>query len=1049
MTKRFSATLSVFSLSVMSLSALAYAQDSKLPDQAELGRNDSHDPCLASRYWDDPALKDPFAVAYSMTCRGATASRHLAIARKVRAIDAPAFQASLQCGQASEFDVPQLGRISSRLCFDRSLGLETVESTMKQGKRGKYVLSVSAVRTAQGPAEELLRMLAGYSIDYTDRGRTVTPAVDVSRLASAPDVAAAVVGNINSEASLEQGLRFVHAGLYLEASRVLNDALSRLPADAPVKTRIELLLASGLADSNLRFFSSASDYFKRADDLLAANPGLPDGAVLANKRSIYGALDLLNRRSFGDAIGALNLIETKGVDAGEPLLDPVTVRTLNHSNSSKRAGIEGLVVAPDVGALSQLVIDAQAAWARSVALLAQNKPAESALALAQADRIFAVLLDEKVNQRQIRWLAARLDRQRARLALRNGDQAGAIAALDQAVANLRAASAEGLSGPTLAETELERAGAIARGGGDPEALLANFEVAINSLIASDSQGALMPPAIEQYLDLLIVDFKAHPDGSSAERFFRALQAAGDPAIARQFVALQTVVASDPNLASKVQDQADLERELTRLRFEIDATPSPDAKTLEQLNDKRRKLELRLDALRTELQSNKAYAAVNDAPATVAELRQSLRPGEAYFKLSKVRNYVFGIVVDGAGATIYRVPNPDIEIEPVAEAVRASIDGGGAKLPHYNVGAAYALFKLLTGPAAERILSAKALVVDANGPLLKLPIGVLVADKESVESYTATRTAAPYDYTKVNFLARAVSISTALSPRSLIVSRKAAASRAPLPFIGFAQHMPVSASSEIPGRMVSIGSGCLVEQKTIAELTRLLTPISANELDRAGQALGINQPRELTGAAFTDTAVKGMTDLDQFQVLHFATHGLTEGQWGRCAKAPPGLVTSLDAPGSDALLSFDEIAKLRLDANLVVLSACETASGISGGLARATGQEEAGATLEGLVRAFLAANARAVMSTYWPISNAGESEDLITEFYKAARVGTIGEALRTAQVKIMTNPMSSHPFYWGAFFVVGDAQQPLLTGKAQMAVQTSLGSEASVSLSRRR
>ena len=262
-------------------------------------------------------------------------------------------------------------------------------------------------------------------------------------------------------------------------------------------------------------------------------------------------------------------------------------------------------------------------------------------------------------------------------------------------------------------------------------------------------------------------------------------------------------------------------------------------------------------------------------------------------------------------------------------------------------------------------------------------------------------------------------------------------------------MPVPVSSEIDGQMVAIGSGCLVPQKSIAELTRLLTPINSSELDRAGQALGINQPRELTGAAFTDTAVKGMTDLDQFQVLHFATHGLTEGQWGRCAKAPPGLVTSLGAQGSDALLSFDEIAKMRLDANLVVLSACDTASGISSSLARATGQEEGGAALEGLVRAFLAANARAVMSTYWPISNAGQSEDLIAEFYKAARVGTIGQALRTAQVKIMTDPQSSHPYYWGAFFVVGDAQQPLLTGKAQMAMHTSPGGETSVPLARNR
>ena len=132
------------------------------------------------------------------------------------------------------------------------------------------------------------------------------------------------------------------------------------------------------------------------------------------------------------------------------------------------------------------------------------------------------------------------------------------------------------------------------------------------------------------------------------------------------------------------------------------------------------------------------------------------------------------------------------------------------------------------------------------------------------------------------------------------------------------------------------------------------------------------------------------------MLHFATHGLTEGQWG-CAKSPPALVTSMGDAGSDGILSFNEIARLRLDANLVVLSACETASGLEPGRRRAPpGQEEAGNTLEGLVRAFLAANARAVLTTYWPISDEGESEALIEDFYRAARSGTIGDALRTAQ-----------------------------------------------------
>jgi CHAT domain-containing protein len=259
-------------------------------------------------------------------------------------------------------------------------------------------------------------------------------------------------------------------------------------------------------------------------------------------------------------------------------------------------------------------------------------------------------------------------------------------------------------------------------------------------------------------------------------------------------------------------------------------------------------------------------------------------------------------------------------------------------------------------------------------------------------------------------------------------------------MGFAEHMPVAMDGRAGNSLVSIGSGCQVELETIASLSRQLAPIDKSELFKAGAALGLAHTPMLTDAEFTDTAVLGRKDLDQFQVLHFATHGLTEGQWG-CAKSPPALVTSMGSEGSDGILSFNEIARLRLDANLVVLSACETASGVSQAEARAAGQEETGNTLEGLVRAFLAANARAVLTTYWPISDEGESEALIEDFYRSARNTTIGEALKGAQLTIMDQPASSHPIFWGPFFIVGDANKPLISGGARAQLQSPVAAIA--------
>ncbi len=1024
------AALAIGSVHAAAGQAQARELRAEIPDRLELGRDAPGNPCTATRFWNDPASTGYFSVSYSITCRGATASRSLGIVRSYKIEDAAKAEASLQCGAAAERTVPGLGAVRARRCVDGVIGLETVVTSFE--KNGRRFL-VSAASPQQGVAEEALRVVSGSQAPNEDRNRKSEAAIEFAALEAPAGGTADAALAYDPQTALQQGLRLLRQGLHMEASRVLNDGLSRMGPDTPLATRIDLLLVAGLADSNLRFFDSAAEYFARADQLLAENPTAEGAAVLARKRENYAALDLLNRRRFAGAVSALDQLVSAPVDPQQPLTDPATVRSLNQSGEGG-GGSGGSVAVPDVSTLSQLVIDSQANWARSVALLAQSKPADAMTALNAADRSFSVLRREKVDQRQVLWLDARIEKQRARILARQGDVPGALAALDRAIASLNRAGADGSGiGPTLAETQLERAAIAARATRDRQAILAQFDGAVDSLVASGALGSVLPPSIEKYLDLLVEDAAADPGGNAGERFFRAIQAVGEPAVARQFTQLQSVVTADPSLAAKVQDRSEIEREITQLRFQLASTPAEQAGEIEALDKRRAAAEARLIAIDAELQTSNAFSAVDDRPATIAEVQTNLRPGEAYLKVTEIRNYAFGILIDQQGYQIYRVARPIVEVRPVAELVRASIDGGANnKLPVFNVAGSYALFQLLLGPVEERLLAAETVIVDPSGPLEKLPVGVLVTDRASVDSFASTRAANPYDYSRVNFLAKRLSVSSALSPRSFIVARRLPASTAPQPFMGFAQHMPVPMSGQLGGRMLSVGSGCQVELSAIAALTNQLAPIDSRELDRATAALGVPGAPELTGQAFTDTAVKARTDLDQFQILHFATHGLTEGQWG-CAKSPPALVTSLDGDGSDAILSFSEIAGLKLNANLVVLSACDTASGVSAAEARASGQEESGATLEGLVRAFLTANTRAVLTTYWPISDEGESEALIENFYRAGRSSDIATALRGAQTGLMSDPKTSHPIYWGAFFVVGDASKTMLSGAAQTAI----------------
>src|SRR5207237_3468067 len=80
-----------------------------------------------------------------------------------------------------------------------------------------------------------------------------------------------------------------------------------------------------------------------------------------------------------------------------------------------------------------------------------------------------------------------------------------------------------------------------------------------------------PNGVERYLDLLVADAGNTPSPEVYERFFRAVQAVGEPAVARQLNQLHSVVTSDPAIGVKVRDRAELEREITRLRYEIQAS----------------------------------------------------------------------------------------------------------------------------------------------------------------------------------------------------------------------------------------------------------------------------------------------------------------------------------------------------------------------------------------------------------------------------------------------------------------------------------------------
>jgi CHAT domain-containing protein len=160
----------------------------------------------------------------------------------------------------------------------------------------------------------------------------------------------------------------------------------------------------------------------------------------------------------------------------------------------------------------------------------------------------------------------------------------------------------------------------------------------------------------------------------------------------------------------------------------------------------------------------------------------------------------------------------------------------------------------------------------------------------------------------------------------------------------------------------------------------------------------------TGREASESVVKDLAP--QTPVLHFATHAVLDNTHPMFSR----ILLAADPTGrEDGLLEAWEIMDLRLDADLVVLSACDTARGKIG----------AGGGVVGMAWAFFAAGARTVVASQWNVSSS-RSADLMVAFHRALRAGrqTPAAALRTAKLDLMNRQSSAHPFYWAPFVLVG-------------------------------
>ena len=436
------------------------------------------------------------------------------------------------------------------------------------------------------------------------------------------------------------------------------------------------------------------------------------------------------------------------------------------------------------------------------------------------------------------------------------------------------------------------------------------------------------------------------------------------------------------------------------------------------------------------------------PVSIAPLQKYLRPSEAFVSIytSDDRSYVWAIPPEGE-AIFATVRLGRQSLAQIAADLRKALDPKPITLgdiPEFDTTLAYELYQQLLEPVKKGWQSANDLLIVAHGPLGQLPFALLpTAPVRLPERQTLFS-----QYRQVPWLIRKTSVTRLPSAASFVNLRSVAAGDPQRKaFAGFGDPIfnpqqlakaqkekakTASVASYQPGQIHVRGiriseQGILDNDKivscSIKSLKRL--PDTSAEIKHIAAALGADPESDIfLGQQASEQKIKSM-DLSDRKVIAFATHALVPGDLDGLDQPALALTApSIDGSNEDGLLTMTEILRLKLNADWVVLSACNT------GAAAGKGAE----AISGLGRAFFYGGTRAILVSMWPVETTSARE-LTTGLFKFQQEDPALSRARALQKSVLAlidgpgfkDPASgkiaasyAHPLFWAPFIMVGES-----------------------------
>ncbi len=490
----------------------------------------------------------------------------------------------------------------------------------------------------------------------------------------------------------------------------------------------------------------------------------------------------------------------------------------------------------------------------------------------------------------------------------------------------------------------------------------------------------------------------------------------------------------PELLKRKQDNLDHQQEIAAVLTGVSLTPDQKQKP-SQMDSDLEKLQTEFDEIENQIRTaSPRYAALTGAqPQTLADVQQKvLDDGTVLleYALGADNSYLFAVAK--SSVSLFKLPARsnldklamDFRAQLIPPKLQRRLVGidvadqqrglGLATGPSENLiafaAASNALYKAAVEPALG-VAGDKRLLIVADGALNYVPFEALIKNTEGAE------------YASLNYLIKTNEIVYAPSA-SVVAAIRQSGGRgtgkkllvvadpifsADDPRVRFGG-LQVTADSRGLGLGLESAINDITDSAAPAgglRLARLVgTRTEAEEISKIAKANG-GQPDLWIDLNASEDNVRSR-DMNNYRVIHVATHGLLDAQRPQFT----GVVLSLVGnKANDGFLRTDEIFNLRMNPSLVMLSACET------GL----GKEKRGEGVIGLTRAFMYAGAPTVGVSLWSVADKSTA-DLMTDFYKRY-LGTTpipaSTAMRDAQLAMITGKKYSAPFYWAPFVLVGE------------------------------